>query len=190
MANTLRWTIADLDLFPDNDGKRYEIIGGELYVTTQPTVGHQFTCNSIGSALHTWDRQAGLGATFPAPGVIFAEDDNVAPDLVWVSRQRLRAIVREDGHLYGAPELVVEVLSPGSKNQQRDREIKLRLYSRRGVHEYWIVDWEQRQIEVHRHVEGALMLIATFLEQDTLTSPLLPGFSSQVGDLLGRLPVT
>ena len=55
MANTLRWTIADLDLFPDNDGKRYEIIGGELYVTTQPTVGHQFTCNSIGSALHTWD---------------------------------------------------------------------------------------------------------------------------------------
>ena len=81
-----------------------------------------------------------------APRLIFAGDDEVAPDVVWASTARLAAILGAGGWLYAAPELVVEVLAPGPKNIQRDRQTKLKLYARRGVDEYWIVDWPRRMI--------------------------------------------
>jgi Uma2 family endonuclease len=118
-----------------------------------------------------------------APGVIFAEDDNVAPDVVWVSRERLEAITDEQGHLRAAPELVVEVLSPGSTNERRDRELKLKLYSRQGVHEYWLVDWRTRTVQVYRRQRTALRLIATLEGSDAISSPLLPGFSCPLASL-------
>ena len=62
-----------------------------------------------------------------APGLIFADDDDVAPDVVWISRERLAGTLDQTGHLHTAPELVVEVLSPGSVNERRDREVKLKL---------------------------------------------------------------
>jgi len=70
----------------------------------------------------------------------FSESDNVIPDVVWASNERLERLLDEAGHLTAAPELVVEVLSPGKKNERRDREAKLKLYSVQGVHEYWIVN--------------------------------------------------
>jgi Uma2 family endonuclease len=79
--------------------------------------------------------------------------------------------------------LVVEVLSPGGTNERRDREAKLKLYSRRGVLEYWIVDWRTQQIEVYRREQLALRLVATLYATDTLTSPFLPGFVCQVATL-------
>jgi Uma2 family endonuclease len=133
--------------------------------------------------LRNWNRQTGLGATIPAPGLIFAADDDVAPDIVWISRERLVAVQDEAGHLRAAPELVVEVLSRGSTNERRDRDLKLTLYSRRGVREYWIVDWRRQTIEVYRREEAALRLIATLGNEDALTSPLLPGFTNPVASL-------
>src|SRR5207247_9087006 len=118
-----------------------------------------------------------------APGVMFAEDDDVVPDVVWVSQARRAAALSAEGHLHAAPELVVEVLSPGSANERRDREAKLKLYSRRGVLAYWIVDWGTRQIEVYRREQLALHLVATPHPTDTLTSPLLPGFACEVATL-------
>jgi Uma2 family endonuclease len=79
--------------------------------------------------------------------------------------------------------LVVEILSPGTANERRDREAKLKLYSRRGVLEYWIVDWHAQQIEMYRREALALRLVATLYPADTLTSPLLPGFACQVATL-------
>jgi Uma2 family endonuclease len=79
--------------------------------------------------------------------------------------------------------LVVEVLSPGGANERRDRDVKLKLYSRRGVLEYWVVDWRPQEIEVYRRKQLALRLIATLYPTDTLTSPLLPGFVCQVATL-------
>jgi Uma2 family endonuclease len=178
-----RFTSADLDLLPDVEGVRYEIIDGELYVSSQPDWHHQYTCHEIGAELRNWDRHAGLGVAIPAPGLVFADDDDVAPDLVWISRERLAAVQDGAGHLRAAPELVVEVLSPGSTNERRDREIKLALYSRRGVHEYWIVDWRRQAIEVYRREQAALRLVATLGNEDTLTSPLLPGFTTPVAGL-------
>jgi Uma2 family endonuclease len=182
MTTSTRWTSADLEALPD-DGKRYEIIDGELYVSKQPHYYHQRVCVSVSALLNTWDKQTGLGQVNFAPGVIFAEDDDVAPDVTWMSKERLAAALRPDGHLHAAPELVIEVLSPCSSNERRDREAKLKLYSRRGVHEYWIMDWRARQVEVHRREQAQLKLIGTLYEADTLDTPLLPGFSCQVAEL-------
>jgi Uma2 family endonuclease len=178
-----RYTSADLELLPNVEGVRYEIIDGELYVSSQPDWHHQYTCHEIGAELRNWDRQAGLGVTIPAPGLVFAEDDDVAPDLIWVSRERLAAVQDKAGHLSAAPELVVEVLSPGSSNVRRDREIKLALYSRRGVEEYWIVDWRRQTVEIYRREQATLRLVATLGNEDMLTSPLLPDFASPVAGL-------
>jgi Uma2 family endonuclease len=182
MPPALRWTSADLAVLPDND-KRYEIIDGELYMSRQPHWHHQRTCVKICAALEAWSMQTGAGEVNLAPGVIFAEDDDVAPDVVWISRARQATALGPDGHLHAAPELVVEVLSPGSNNERRDREVKLKLYSRRGVLEYWIVNWQTQQIEVYRREELILRLVATLYATDTLASPLLPGFACAVARL-------
>src|SRR5262245_19802604 len=186
MGTTLRWISADLDVLPD-DGKRYEIIDGELYVSRQPGYQHQYACSQLNIALGVWSNQTNVGVTLQAPGVIFADDDDVAPDVVWISRERLATALDQAGHLHTAPELVVEVLSPGSANERRDREVKLKLYSRRGVLEYWIVDWQQRKVEVYSRPNQALHLIATLYATDTLTSPMLPGFACPVIQLFGAI---
>jgi Uma2 family endonuclease len=177
-----KFTSADLLLMPD-DGKRYEVIEGELYVSRQPHWHHQFACGQLFRFLQEWSEQSGLGIANGAPGVIFAEDNDVAPDVVWISHDRLAAALGEDGKLHTAPEFVIEVLSPGLVNQQRDRQAKLKLYSRRGVQEYWIVDWQQQQVEAYRRVQTELVLTATLYRADALQSPLLPGFFCPVAAL-------
>lgn len=187
MATSLRWTSADLESLPD-DGKRYEIIDGELYVSKQPHFYHQETCSAILTALRGWNKRTGLGNANLAPGLIFADDDDVVPDVTWASKERLAIALGPDGKLHAAPELVVEVLSPGSKNQHRDREAKLKLYSRRGVSEYWIVDWQSRLIQLFRRQDARLELAATLYETDVLTSPLLPGFSCPIAEIFENVP--
>jgi Uma2 family endonuclease len=178
----MRWTSADLAVLPDN-GKRYEIIDGALYMSRQPHWHHQRTCGKVFAALEAWSMQTGTGEANLAPGVVFTEDDDVTPDVVWISQAHRATALGADGHLHAAPELVVKVLSPGVTNERRDRDAKLKLYSRRGVLEYWIVDWRTQQVEVYRREELALRLIATLYPADTLTSPLLPGFACQVAML-------
>ena len=182
MAVAERFTSADLALMPD-DNKRYEIIEGELYVSKSPGYEHQYTCGRFIQLLSTWNDQANLGVVLPTPGVVFAEDDDVVPDVVWISRARLSQAVDEAGHLRAAPELVIEVLSPGKTYEERDRQIKLKLYSRRGVLEYWIASWIGQFVEVHRRDNAQLHLTATLYPQDLLESPLLPGFSCTVAQL-------
>jgi Uma2 family endonuclease len=185
-----RYTLADLERVAQPwDDTRYEIIDGELFVSTQPSNRHQYTCNEVSRSLSNWNADTSLGWVFPAPGLIFADDDNAAPDVIWVSRARYRSVLGEEDKLHGPPELVVEVLSPGAENERRDRDVKLRLYSRRGVDEYWIVDGIGRRTEVYRRSGGsggesdALRLAAVVGEDDTLESPLLPGFSVHVAQL-------
>ena len=182
-----KFTSADLALLPD-DGKRYELIAGELLMSRQPGWHHQYACVRLSRFLDEWNERTNLGMVNFAPGVIFAEDDDVAPDLVWISHERLATALGEAGHLYAAPEIVVEVLSPGTANERRDRQTKLKLYARRGVQEYWIVDWMRQQLEVHRREQGTLALAATLHSQDALESPLLPGFACRVGTLFVELP--
>jgi Uma2 family endonuclease len=175
----LRWTSHDLECFPDN-GKRYEIVDGELYVSKQPHLYHQVVCTKVASLLEQWSDRTELGLTIFAPGLIFADDDDVVPDVVWISYERLAIAFEEDGKLHSSPELVIEVFSPGSTNRRRDREIKLKLYSRRGAKEYWVINWQERCLEVYQRTNALLTLDRTLDETDILQSPLLSEFSCRV----------
>lgn len=188
MATKVRWNLTDMLIFPENDGKRYELIDGEVHVSTQPDWRHQYVSAHIAGVLNVWSRNAGGGIAITAPGVILSQEDAVAPDIVWVSRARMRRVLRRDGKLHAAPDLAVEVLSPGAKNEQRDREAKLDLYSRYGVQDYWIVDWRERTVQLYRHRAGALQLVGTLAGDDVLTSPLLPGLSITVAELFAGIP--
>lgn len=178
--NQVRWTIADLEILATDEWKRYEIIDGELFVTRAPHIGHQDAVGRIYAQLLAWSEKTGLGKPFITPGIIFSDADNVIPDVIWIGNERLAQLVDEEGHLTGAPELIVEILSSGSTNERRDREVKLKLYSIKGVQEYWIVDWRLKQVEVYRRQNAQLVLMATLLVNDEMTSPLLLGFSCQI----------
>ncbi|WP_309736234.1 Uma2 family endonuclease [Chamaesiphon sp. OTE_75_metabat_556] len=182
MYQSTRWKSADLDLLPDN-GNRYEIIDGELLVTRAPHWDHQRVITRLIQSLGIWSSQSKLGEVVTTPGIIFTDDDNVIPDLVWISNERLARILDDSGHLVGAPELVVEVLSAGSDNERRDREVKRKLYAIRGVQEYWIVDWQKQQIEIFRRDSNGLLLIATLFGSDVLSSPLLSNFEQSVAEV-------
>jgi len=179
---TQKFTSADLKLMP-NDGSRYEIIEGELYVSRQPSTEHQYACNRLGRFLDEWNDEARAGIVLPAPGLIFADDDDVAPDVIWISRKRYEDGLDKAGHLHVAPELIAEVISPGKLNEYRDRESKLDLYSRRGVREYWIVGWMFKRVEIYRRKRNKLVLVKTLNSRDRIESPLLPGFSCSVSNL-------
>ncbi len=117
-----------------------------------------------------------IGQIFYAPlDVILSEYDVVAPDLLLVLNER-RAVLQD--WVRGAPDLAVEILSPGTA--ARDRGVKLKAYARFGIREYWIVDPEQKAIEVYRLAGPGYELAKTFAAAETLTSPLLPGFTLPV----------
>ena len=187
MSISPRYTSRDLECLPDIDGVRYEIIDGELFVARQPHWHHQQACTQVGTELTIWNRRTRAGSVAVAPGLIFSPEDNVAPDVVWASRERLARDLDDAGHLTTAPELVIEVLSPGTINEQRDRETKLKLYSRRGVREYWIMDWRARTVQVFRRQDAVLVLVATLGDGDEISLPLLSGFSCAVVDLWGEI---
>ncbi|OUC11898.1 MAG: hypothetical protein B0A82_25540 [Alkalinema sp. CACIAM 70d] len=181
-TDRLVWTTADLERLPESSN-RYEIVDGELLVTRAPHWGHQNAIVNTVAELRNWSIATNLGKTVPTPGIIFSDTDNVIPDIVWISKSRLDIALDENGHLTIAPELIVEVLSAGTQNERRDRETKLKLYTERGVQEYWILDWRIQQIEVYRRQPTTLKLVTTLFATDVLTSPLLPGFTCPVDRL-------
>lgn len=178
-ADTICWTVTDLELLPE-DGRRYEVIDGELFVTRAPHWKHQNVAVKIGTVLTNWSSDQ-LGEAAINPGLVFSETDSIIPDVVWASYERLSTMLDEAGHLIAAPELVVEVLSPGEQNERRDRESKLKLYSAYGVLEYWIVSRQQQTVEVYRRDQARLKLVMTLFAGDELTNPVLPGFRAVVG---------
>ena len=172
---------------PYVEGARYELIDGELYVSTVPPYTHQVTCGRLIAALNTWSRTETAGEAVGGPGLVFDRANSVIPDVVWVRRSRMAQALGAEGNLHQAPDLVIEVLSPGTINTARDRELKLGLYSQRQVPEYWIVDWQGRQVEVYRRDGDALAAITTLTESGVLTSPSLPGFALPLARLFAPL---
>jgi Uma2 family endonuclease len=189
METTYRFTVADLERMDPQpwDDTRYEIIDGELHVSTQPSPRHQRTIVRIVRRLPDEDAGTGSGIAIFAPGLIFTAVDAVAPDIAWfANRARYLAALDADGKIRRAPDLVVEVLSPGRDNERRDRVLKLDTYGRFGVREYWLADWRGRRLVVYRHDGVTLQLTAKLGADDTLASPLMPGFGLRVGDLLAE----
>ena len=137
-------TWQDVQQLPD-DGHRHEAIEGELYVTPAPTPRHQDIVLRLALRLQSILVEPGHGRLWIAPiGVEFPDSsEGVQPDIVFVSSTG-RATPTEAG-IRGAPDLVIEVLSPATA--QRDRGVKRKLYERRGVGQYWIVDPDSETVE-------------------------------------------
>lgn len=190
LSEKVRWTTADLDLLAADEWKRYEIIDGELFVARAPHFRHQSIIRNICNELGDWSDKTQLGEAFPTPGIIFSDADNVIPDAMWISVERMECFTDEAGHFIGAPELIVEVLSPGATNERRDREAKLKLYSSQGVEEYWIVNREHQQIEVYRRENAVLKRTATYNAQDRITSTILSGFECLVQRFFRQIGLT
>lgn len=177
----IKWTTSDVELLPESKN-RYEIIDGELIMTRAPHWKHQKTIGRIHLALEKWSIKTGLGTTIINPGIIFTDYDNVIPDLIWISQERLELSLDESGHFTSAPELIVEVLSETKSDIRRDKDAKLKLYSNQGVREYWIADWRLQQLEIYRRNQGKLELMMTLFNEDEITTPLLPDFSAPIKD--------
>lgn len=174
-------TIADLDCTPD-DGNKYELIEGEIYMSRAPGLTHQITLQNFQMALGSFLTNNPIGVVVPGPGVIFDDFNGVIPDIVFFTNER-RAEIASGDRLNGAPDLVVEIISPGAENERRDRVLKRRVYGRFGVKEYWLVDLINRSIEVCRLGEEGLESVAVFSGEDELTSLVLIGFRAKVTDL-------
>lgn len=174
-----RLTYEDYCLLP-NDGKRYEIVEGELLVTPAPLTRHQKVVLNLGSALLDFTRKHDLGDVYVAPvDVVLSPHDVVEPDILYVSKARLGVVTEQN--LQGAPDLVVEVLSESTARV--DRTIKLKLYARFGVREYWLIDPLRLSAEIYRL--GSESLEPSKLQaHDALTSPLFPGFSLPLRNLV------
>lgn len=168
-----RLTYEDYCLLP-NDGKRYEIIEGELLVTPAPLTRHQKVIANLSYFLIDFTKEHGLGEVYTAPvDVVLSTYDVVEPDILFVSKARLGIVTEKN--LQGAPDLVVEVLSESTSKV--DRTVKHKLYGRFGVAEYWIIDPAACSMEIYRQGPQGLELTAALDAGAVLTSPLFPGFS-------------
>jgi Uma2 family endonuclease len=144
-----RWTYDEFARLPD-DGNRYEVIAGELYVSPAPRPLHQEIVGRLGELLRPFVRAHRLGRALPGPiDVLFGEGDYLEPDFVFVRSERTHLV--SDRGVEGAPDLVVEIVSPGTT--RRDRGVKRKRYAQFGVAEYWILDPKAKRVEIHRSTE-------------------------------------
>ncbi len=175
-----RLTYDDYCLLP-NDGKRYEIIEGELFVTPSPQSLHQRVVTRLTSFLFAFVEDKKLGEVFVSPfDVVFSRFDVVEPDILFISKARSSVLTAKN--VQGAPDLVVEVISESTAGV--DRSTKLKLYARFGVSEYWIIDAEKPCAEIYRRQAAGLELVATLTADRSLSSPLFPGFSLPLRKLI------
>jgi Uma2 family endonuclease len=171
-----RLTYDDLVAMPD-DGLRHEIIDGVHFVTPSPNLRHQELLGRLYLAIGLWLREhPGAGRVFFAPlDVLFSRYDVVEPDLLFVAADRQDVLTA--ANVQGAPSLVVEVLSPGTRT--RDHGIKRDLFNRGGVREYWLVDPDAQSITVYARSSGERFgdpSILTAAATDVLMTPQLPDF--------------
>ena len=178
-----QWTYSDWLRLP-NDGFRYEIIAGELFVSPSPTIDHQNAASELVAAMRTYARREKLGLVLTAPvGVLLpGQDTIVQPDVLFVSKARLE-IVSSD-IIDGTPDLVVEVLSPS--NWVYDRGRKQKTYEQAGVREYWIVDYRARTVDVLVLEGREFVQRGQYREGDAAPSEALPGFAIAVADIFTR----
>lgn len=177
-----RLTYDDLVGMPD-DGLRHEIIDGVHFVTPSPARRHQDLSIRLIVAIGVYlNDHPGAGRLYHAPfDTVFTRWDVVEPDLLFIAADQLNVLT--PANVQGAPALVVEILSPGTK--ARDLDVKKPLYDRGGVREYWIVDPDANMITIHRRAGDGGFPVVQSLPNDAseLTTPLLPGFSLSLEEL-------
>ena len=160
---------------------RYELLGGELIMVPAPNIKHQTVQVKLTTRLGLFIEGRALGTLLTAPCDVFLSDSNVVqPDLLFVSRER-EHLLSDGEKVRGAPDLVVEILSPSTAD--KDRGSKRELYGRHGVAEYWLVDPIAETVSIHRQRGGVLAAADTFSRGQTLRSPLLAGLELRLDDV-------
>lgn len=174
----IKFTYQDYKNLPESETKRYELLEGELIMVPSPTTYHQRISANLEYVLQNFVRKHNLGVVYNAPcDVLLSEVDVVQPDIFFISKERSWIIAEEN--VLGAPDLVIEILSP--KTAERDRTYKRTLYARSGVKEYWLVDPGTRSVEVLTLTEKGFQSVGTY--QETLTSPSLPGLTITLSEV-------
>ncbi len=176
--------VNDLELMPD-DGNRYELFEGEIFVSRAPALSHQRVLTNLITIFQSFLKVNAIGKIWPTPGVTLDDLNAAIPDMAFVKSERIGSVASGD-RIIEAPDLVVEILSEGSENVRRDRVVKRQVYGKFGVSEYWIVDRFERTIEIYQLQEEQLLLVATLREDDVLTSASLPGLSFEVCDVFNE----
>ncbi len=170
-----RLTYADYLKTPDDE--RYELLNGELVMAAAPLLYHQYILRKLLNKMSDYIDERNLGELYSSPAdVVLSDTDVVQPDLLFVSSHRSHILTREN--VRGAPDLVVEILSPATA--ERDRTIKLDLYAQHGVKEYWIVDSDARTITILVRRESRFEVAGIYGEGQTLRSPTLAGFTIEL----------
>ncbi|MGH9898822.1 MAG: Uma2 family endonuclease [Pyrinomonadaceae bacterium] len=167
-------TVTDLDAMPD-DGNRYELFNGEITVSRAPTLSHQRILGNLYALLRIYLDKNPVGEVLLTPGVIFDDFNSAIPDAVFLNHRQLSSIGSGE-RITEAPDLVIEIVSPGRENARCDREVKRQVYGKHGVKEYWIADPDMRSLEIYRLESSALKLVVTLTDEDEITTPMLPGF--------------
>jgi Uma2 family endonuclease len=164
---------------PDN-GKRYELIHGEVHLTPAPTTRHQFILRNLSISLGIYLAHDPHGEIAFAPlDVRLGEDTALQPDLIFVSNAR--ATIIQESFIEGAPDLVVEILSPSTA--AHDRATKLSIYAGAGVKEVWLIDSQVKTVEVLKLQGKKYFVDATLAGDHVLTSSLFPGWQLPLKDL-------
>jgi len=164
-------TVDDYRALPEA-GPRYQLIEGDLYMAPAPNRFHQDISRNLQFELHSYLKANPIGKLYDAPFDVYLDEHNVfQPDLIVVLSEH--ADIWTDAGAEGAPDFVVEILSP--KTQRLDLVNKKCLYAIRGIRELWIIDPERRIVTIHRFAEGGQETASEVAESGTLTTPLLPG---------------
>ncbi|MBI3972226.1 MAG: Uma2 family endonuclease [Chloroflexi bacterium] len=175
----VRFRADDIWDMPD-DGKRYEVIDGELYMTTAPDLDHQEPLGALIAYIWPYLRSRDAGRIYTAPvGLILDAENGLQPDLVYVSKARDGILTRRG--IRGTPDLVAEVLSPST--EARDRGVKMRRYAAAGVPHYWIVDPETRTLDAYRLAEAGYEHTGTYGPGAIFHPELFPGLEIPIDDL-------
>ena len=176
---TVRFKANDIWDTPD-DGNLYEVIDGKLYVSPPPIPQHQSGATELAGYLVRHVRDRNLGRVFLAPiGLVLDDEDGVQPDLVFVDAEHLSIIGPRA--IEGAPDLVVEVLSPSTRS--RDYGIKMRRYAAAGVPHYRILDPLARSLEEYALGERGYLLAGTYGPGSVFHPQLFPGLEIPVDRL-------
>jgi len=172
-------TYADYRRLPE-DGRRYELFEGTLEVSPSATLAHQLAVMRLIARLLPWIEERKLGLLLTAPlDTILSESTILQPDILFVSNERKKDLVGQ--WIHGAPDLCIEVLSPGTAD--RDRGIKRQLYARYGVKEYWLVDPETCSVTIHSLRGRHFRELVSGTGDRIVTSAVLAGFKLRPADL-------
>ena len=184
VRNEVKFTYEDYLTYDIDSDRRYELIGGEFFMSPAPNMWHQRISREIEFRIICLLRETGLGEVFNAPcDVVLSNEDVVQPDIIFISKENQQIITQDN--IKGSPDLLIEIISKSSA--QRDRIIKKRLYEKYGVHEYWLVNMDKKEIEVLTLANGTYEIYGVFQSQDTLSSIVLKGFHFKVEEVFCSL---